>query len=121
MGRGIAGAHEALHQTEGGHDMTPFFAALGLVAAVGVGAAAAQVTGAQNDCAFLEQSFQEVYDGMREMADGQASAHQGHPDPAVVTMFVGIQTNIILLHEARGCDASKLVELARKEKQQYGD
>lgn len=100
--------------------MNPFVAALGLFVAIGPGAAAAQETGPQNDCAFLEQSFQEVYDGMREMTGGQGSEDRSQPDPAIVTMFVTIQNNIILLHEARGCDASKLVELARKEKRQYG-
>jgi len=94
------------------------------------GALAQSQGAAGDDCAFLEQSFQEVYDGLREhRRGGQQSSNQGaqgggmaqaaSQNPQLVTMFVQIQQNIILMHQARGCDAAKLVALARQEAQKY--
>lgn len=90
--------------------------------------------GAQDDCAFLERSFEEVYNGLREtgrqaqagQSQGEAQG-QGGPgmaqvatqNPELVTMFVGIQRNIILMHQARGCAASDLIAIARQEAEKY--
>ncbi|HEV7368598.1 hypothetical protein [Arenibaculum sp.] len=88
----------------------------------------------ENDCRFLERSFQEVYDGLR--AAGQRT-QAGHPpggaqgqsgssmarlatqNPELVAMFVGIQRNIIMMHQARGCAASDLIAIARQEAEAY--
>ncbi|WP_207476371.1 hypothetical protein [Arenibaculum pallidiluteum] len=82
------------------------------------GAVATQV----EDCAFLERSFQEVYDGLRRQRElrGARSQPPGAQDPALVAMFVGIQQNIILMHTARGCDPARLIDLARTEAAKYG-
>ncbi len=89
------------------------------------GGALAQADAKQQDCQFLERSFQEVYDGLRGQqrgqGQGQAVMEQAAAQkPELVTMFVGIQQNIILMHTARGCDAGRLVALAREEAQRYG-
>jgi hypothetical protein len=86
--------------------------------------------GADDDCAFLERSFQEVYDGLRHQgaAGGQGQGQQGgalervaQQNPQLATMFVEIQQNIILMHQGRGCDASRLVDLARRETSRYAN
>lgn len=68
----------------------------------------------EDDCAFLELSFQQVYDGMRDRGASMREA-----DPQLVTMFVLIQSNIIQMHTALDCDAGKLVDLARQEAAKY--
>lgn len=87
--------------------------------------------GADDDCAFLERSFQEVYDGLRHRGAPRGGQGQGQQagalervaqqNPQLVTMFVEIQQNIILMHQGRGCDASRLVDLARQETARYGN
>ncbi len=102
--------------------------AAALTAGLAGGAAAQQTqpapaegeAAAMSDCAFLERSFQQVYEGMRERR-GQQGQEQGQGDPAMVTMFVTIQNNIIMLHTARGCDVSNLIMMARQEADQYSD
>lgn len=89
-----------------------------ILLALGIHGAAAQQAAPlpQEDCAFLEYSFQQVYDGMREHRRDRKEL-----EPALVGMYVGIQNNIILMHTARGCDVSKLIRLARDEAAKYVD
>ncbi|WP_207461540.1 hypothetical protein [Azospirillum sp. SYSU D00513] len=89
--------------------------------------------GNESDCAFLERSFQEVYDGLRQIGShgqggqgggqgqGGSMAQMAQQKPELVTMFVGIQQNIILMHGARGCAASDLIAIARAEAGKYGN
>lgn len=85
---------------------------------LGTHGAAAQQAGTlpQDDCAFLEYSFQQVYDGLRDHKRDRKDL-----EPALVGMYVGIQNNIILMHNARGCDVSKLIRMARDEAAKYAD
>ncbi len=90
-----------------------------LALVLAAGSAAAQDAGSaysENDCEFLEQSFQEVYDGLRQRG---ANLHEA--DPGLATMFVAIQNNIILLHQARGCNIGVLIDLARQEAERYAE
>ena len=70
---------------------------------------------AEDDCAFLQRSFSEVYDGLRQMAGGDVE----RADPALVTMFTAIQGNIILLAQASECDVAPMVEAAREQLARY--
>ena len=76
---------------------------------------AASADPATDDCAFLQQSFAGVYDGLRQMAGGDVES----ADPATVTMFTAIQTNIILMAQASGCDVAPMVETAREQLARY--
>ena len=71
---------------------------------------------AADDCAFLQNSFAGVYDGLRQMAGGDVE----RADPATVTMFTAIQTNIILMAQGAGCDMTPMIEVAREQLAAYG-
>lgn len=85
------------------------------LAAVAALPAIAQEGQPVDDCAFLGQSFAGVYEGLRAMAGGDVE----QADPATVTMFTAIQTNIILLAEAADCDMEPLVAEARRQLERY--
>ena len=70
---------------------------------------------ASDDCAFLQESFAGVYEGLRQMAGGDVET----ADPALVTMFTAIQTNIILLAQAADCDMDPMVTTARAQLERY--
>ena len=69
----------------------------------------------EEDCAFLQRSFSGVYDGLRQMAGGDVES----ADPAVVTMFTTIQTNIILMAQSADCDMAPMIEAARGQLERY--
>ena len=69
----------------------------------------------RDDCTFLQQSFAGVYEGLRGMEGGDVEV----ADPATVTMFTAIQTNIILLAQAADCDMRPMIETAREQLQRY--
>ena len=69
----------------------------------------------EEDCAFLHRSFAGVYEGLRHMAGGEVET----ADPAVVTMFTAIQTNIILMAQAADCDVGPMIETAREQLARY--
>jgi hypothetical protein len=71
---------------------------------------------ATDDCTFLQQSFAGVYDGLRQMAGGDVE----RADPATVTMFTAIQTNIILMAQGADCDMGPMIEVAREQLDRYG-
>ena len=71
----------------------------------------------ENECQFLERSFQEVYDGMRE----NRRQTGGMGDPVLISMYVEIQQNAILMHQARGCNISDLIAIAREEAARYSE
>lgn len=77
--------------------------------------AVAQEGSAVDDCEFLRQSFAGVYEGLRAMAGGDVE----QADPATVTMFTAIQTNIILLAQAAECDMAPLIAEAREQLGRY--
>ncbi len=70
---------------------------------------------ARDDCTFLQHGFAGVYEGLRQTAGGDVEA----ADPATVTMFTAIQTNIILLAQAAGCDMGPMIETARDQLRRY--
>ena len=70
---------------------------------------------AGDDCAFLQQSFRGVYDGLRMMSGGDVE----QAPPELVTMFSVIQTNIILLADAADCDMDPMIEVAREQLERY--
>ena len=90
-------------------------AALALLAALPVAAQDAAAPDMGDDCTFLQQSFAGVYEGQRQMAGGDVEA----ADPATATMFAAIQTNIILMAQAAGCDMGPMIETAREQLQRY--
>lgn len=79
------------------------------------GAIVTETPGASDDCTFLQQSFAGVYDGLRMMAGGDVE----QADPATVTMFTAIQTNIILMAQGAGCDMGPMIEVAREQLARY--
>ena len=79
------------------------------------GAIVMETPGGSDDCAFLQESFAGVYEGLRQMAGGDVET----ADPALVTMFTAIQTNIILLAQGAGCDMDPLVQTARTQLERY--
>ena len=110
----------------------PSIAAIALTLSAAALPALAQGTATrtgEDDCAFLERSFQNVYEGLRQQGRaGGGGQPQGDPlervaqqNPQLAIMFVQIQQNIILMHQGRGCDASRLVELARQETARYAN
>lgn len=83
-------------------------AALGLVGLAAIPDASA--ASKAEDCAFLEETF--------ERLTGAANARAVNPtlaDITVIQAYTNLQSNVIQLHTARGCDAEKLVDIVRKE------
>ena len=89
--------------------------ALALLMASPITAQEATTPDTRDDCTFLQHSFAGVYEGLRQMAGGDVEA----ADPATVTMFTAIQTNIILLAQAADCDMGPMIETAREQLQRY--
>ena len=88
---------------------------LALALALSITALPAAAQDATDDCAFLQRSFAGVYDGLRQMAGGDVE----QADPATVTMFTAIQTNIILMAQGAGCDMGPMVDVAREQLGRY--
>lgn len=94
---------------------------VGIAAAAALGSAAAQDVGAQDaerremdDCAFLIRAFEGTYQGIRAEEGKMDEA-----DPALVTMYLQIQSNTLQLAEAAGCDVRPMIEIAREQLSRY--
>lgn len=81
-----------------------------------------QLEGPADDCGFLEQAFQEVYAGLRQQpGQGRIGSAPATENPQLVTMYLMIQSNIIQMHTAAGCETTNIIAIARNEAARYSD
>lgn len=66
-----------------------------------------------DDCAFLQKAFADLYKGMR------ADLDINDAPPVRVSMYVQIQTNILLMAQVAECDMGPMVDVAREQLQGY--